>query len=322
MDHLEWNVDADRDGKILHPLAVIGTNSWGSGVYEKVIRGNAVGMEGFAETIEEAKRNGLVIFDTARDYGTGKCPKILGELASDEICFSSKYTPVLRYKKGQVLKSVEKDLKDFKRDYIDIYWLHMPNDIEKNLKEMIALYRQGKIKHIGVSNFNLAECRQAKRILDAENIPLYGVQNHYSILCRDWEKNGLVEWCHKNGILFWAWSSLEGGFLAGTGKISGIMGLLGNRKAKNFVPIYEVMEKIGRNHGFSMSQVAISYCVAKQIVPMCGCRRKKRVAELAEASKTCLTDDEIKEIERVTSEHSKMKNFGSDIFRFAVRKKQ
>lgn len=178
------NADTDRNEQILHPRAVIGTNSWGSGAYEKVMRGSAVGMDGFRETMEAAKRNRLVIFDTARDYGNGKCPKILGELATDEICLSSKYTPFRRYKEGQVFCSVEKDLADFKRTYIDIYWLHMPNDIEKNLKEIIALYRQGKIRHIGVSNFNLKECRQAKSILDAENIPLYGVQNHYSILCR------------------------------------------------------------------------------------------------------------------------------------------
>ena len=310
----------ERREQLLHPRAVIGTNSWGSGAYEKAMRGCAVGMDGFRETMDEAKKDGIVIFDTARDYGNGKCPKILGEIATDEICLSSKYTPFRRYRKGQVFESVAKDLADFKRSYIDIYWLHMPNDIEENLKEIIELYRQGKIRHIGVSNFNLNECRETKRILDAEGIPLYGVQNHYSILCRDWEKNGLVDWCHKNGVLFWAWSSLEGGLLAGPVKISGIMGMFGRGKAKKFAPLYEVMEKIGKDHNLTISQVAMSYCVTKQIVPMCGCRRKKRVAELAEAVKTYLTEDEIRAIERVTEEH-KMKNLGSDVFRFAVRKK-
>ena len=97
------------------------------------MRGNAVGMEGFRATVYAARRNGITIFDTARDYGNGKCPKILGELATDEICISSKYTPFRKYRKGQVFDAVEKDLRDFQRNYIDIYWLHMPNDIEKNL---------------------------------------------------------------------------------------------------------------------------------------------------------------------------------------------
>lgn len=122
----------------------------------------------------------------------------------------------------------------------------------------------GKIRHIGVSNFNLKECQKAKNILEAENIPLYGVQNHYSILCRDWEQNGLIEWCHENGILFWARSSLEGGLLAGPVKISGIMGLFGKGKAKKFAPLYDVMGRIGKTHDLCLSQVAISYCVTKK----------------------------------------------------------
>lgn len=197
----------------------------------------------------------------------------------------------------------------------------MPNDIEKNLEEIIALCKMGKIRHIGVSNFNLKECQKAKNILEAENIPLYGVQNHYSILCRDWEQNGLIEWCHENGILFWAWSSLEGGLLAGLVKISGIMGLFGKGKAKKFAPLYDVMGRIGEAHDLCLSQVAISYCVTKGIVPMCGCRREQRVDELATAIRVKLTESEIKEIDRVTEKY-KMRNLGSDVFRFAVRKKQ
>ena len=308
-----------RTERILHPRAVIGTNSWGSSIYERVMRGSTVGVEGFRETIREAKKHGIFLFDTARDYGNGKCPQILGDLASNDICLSSKYTPFRRYRKGQIWKSVEKDLNDFKRPYIDVYWLHMPNDIEENLNEMIALYRKGKIRHIGVSNFNQKECEKAKQILDAEHIPLYGVQNHYSILCRDWEKNGLVEWCHNNNILFWAWSSLEGGLLAGPVKISGIMGLFGKGKAKKFAPLYDVMRKIGENHNLDLSQVAISYCVTKQIGPVCGCRRKERVAQLAQAAAVTLTDDEMDQIEQVTQKHN-LKNLGSDVFRFAVRK--
>ena len=43
-----------------------------------------------------------------------------------------------------------KDLDDFKRDYVDIYWLHLPTDIEKHLLEIIELYKEKKIRYIGV----------------------------------------------------------------------------------------------------------------------------------------------------------------------------
>ena len=73
----------------------------------------------------------------------------------------------------------------FKREYVDIYWLHLPTDIEPHMKEIIALAKEGKIRHIGVSNFNLDECKTARRILEKTGMKLYGVQNHYSIISRE-----------------------------------------------------------------------------------------------------------------------------------------
>lgn len=103
------------------------------------------------------------------------------------------------------IKSIKKDLTDFHREYVDIYWLHLPNDMEDNLKEMIKLYNEGKIHNIGISNFNLEECKRAKSILDHAGIPLYGVQNHYSLINREWERKGVIAWCKEHGINFWAW---------------------------------------------------------------------------------------------------------------------
>lgn len=57
------------------------------------------------------------------------------------------------------------------RDYVDIYWLHLPTDIEKHLLEIIELYKEKKIRYIGVSNFNLEECKKAKNILEKNGIP-------------------------------------------------------------------------------------------------------------------------------------------------------
>ena len=71
---------------------------------------------------------------------------------------------------GWVRKSLMKDLDDFKRDYVDIYWLHLPTDIEDHLLEIIELYNEGKIKYVGVSNFTLEECKKSKDILEKHNI--------------------------------------------------------------------------------------------------------------------------------------------------------
>ena len=77
------------------------------------------------------------------------------EIGKDQVIISAKYTPLTHYKRNCVRKSLEKDLADFRRSYVDIYWLHLPTDIEQHLAEIIELYKEGKICNIGVSNFTL-----------------------------------------------------------------------------------------------------------------------------------------------------------------------
>lgn len=301
--------------------AIVGTNSWGSKAYGKVLRGSSVDKETLRQTVKEAMDKELVIFDTAQDYGLGMSQKLIGELCPEGAVISAKYTPGTKYTFGQVRRSFEKDLKDLRREYVDIYWLHLPNCIEQNLSEMIELYKEGRIGNIGISNFTLDECKRAKKLLDAAGVPLFGVQNHYSILTRDWEKNGLVGWCRENGIQFWAWAVLEEGLLVPPkkgGRLSAMKLVFLNRQSK-LLPLYKKMHIIGRRHGISAAQVAMAFCSSKGIVPICGCRKPYQIDDLAAAVNVQLTDKEIKALEQ-TADSTGVKILGADVFRFAVRK--
>lgn len=306
---------------ILKPSAVVGTNSWGSAAYGKMLRGESVGVDTIRACFERAKEKGLLIFDLAQDYGLGKAQKMIGEFGTEDVIISAKFTPTGSYKSGQVRKSFEKDLQDFNRDYVDIYWLHLPSDIEANLSEIIDLYKEGKIKHIGISNFTLEECVKAKAILDKAGIPLYGVQNHYSLINREWEKNGLVDWCFRNGISFWAWAVLEEGMLTDPKvktKMS-LMKLMFNRKKRKLHSLYQLMEKVGEAHGITIPQVAMAFCSSKGIVPVCGCRKPYQVDQLQDAVSVTLSDSEIKSLEN-EADKLNVKILGADMFRFAVKK--
>ncbi|WP_295157542.1 aldo/keto reductase [uncultured Ruminococcus sp.] len=307
--------------------AVIGTNSWGGKAYGKAIRGSYVENGVIKDAMREAEKQGLRIYDHARDYGLGKAQKMFGkftqELGCGDIIVSAKYTPFTHYKKNCVRKSLEKDLADLKCEYIDIYWLHLPTDIEEHLTEIIELYHEGKIKHIGVSNFTLEECRLSKAILDRAGISLYGVQNHYSLISREWEKNGLLDWCKENGVSFWAWAVLEEGMLTDPRvktKFS-LLKIFMDRQKRKMRELYRVMIAVAKRHDITVPQVAEAYCANKGIVPICGCRKPKQVKELAEAVRVKLTAGEMRRLEEA-ADKSGAKVMGPDIFRFAVLKKR
>lgn len=306
---------------ILDPSAVIGTNSWGSAAYGVMVRGSYVDDDVIKSAMRTANECDLKIYDLARDYGFGKAQKMIGEFGTENIYISAKYTPFSGYKQGCVRKSLEKDLLDFRRDHVDIYWLHLPTDIEPHLKEIIGLVKEGKIHHVGVSNFDLDECRLAKRILEDAGLKLYGVQNHYSIISREWEKNGLLAWCRENGISFWAWAVLEEGMLTDPRmKTKGsVMKLIFSRQKRKLRRLYQVMIKTADAHGITVPQVAIAFCACKGIVPLCGCRKPKQVQELAQAVKIQLTPQEISLLE-AAADRANAKIMGPDLFRPFVKK--
>ena len=314
--------DENINKTVLTPKAVIGTNSWGSAAYEKIIRGSVVDNDTLKEAMRIAVESKLLFVDSARDYGFGKGPKLIGMCCPKDIMISSKYTPFTKFKSGQVRQSVEKDLKDFGRKSIEVYWLHMPNDIPQYMEELIELYREGKIGNIGVSNFNLQECKLAKSILDKAGIPLYGVQNHYSLIDREWEKNGLLSWCGENGVQFWAWAVLEEGILTGPkqqGEKFAIMKAIYSRKRRKLNRLFALMKKVAERHDMTIPQVAISFVANKGIVPICGCRKPYQVEQLKVAADTKLSEAEMRKLEEVADELN-VKVLGPDMFRFAVRK--
>lgn len=305
---------------IMNPKAVIGTNSWGSTAYGKLLRGSSVDESAIQKSLQTAKKKDLLIFDLAQDYGLGKTQKMIGRFGTKDIYLSSKFTPFRKYQQGQVIKSLERDLSEFKRTYVDIYWLHLPMDIEENLNEIITLYKERRIHNIGISNFTLEECKKAKSILDSAGVPLYGVQNHYSLINREWEERGVVAWCKENDILFWGWAILEEGMLTDPNiKTSkSVMKLLFDKKKKKLYPLYELMSAIGHQYRLTIPQVATAFCSSKGIVPVCGCRKSYQVEQLAQAVNIRLSDEEIKQLE-YEADKTNVKILGADIFRFMVR---
>ena len=149
------------------------------------------------------------------------------------------------------------------------------------------------------------------------------MQNHFSIICREWEKNGLLQWCKDYGISFWGWAVLEEGLLVDP-RIpkKSTMKFAFKRKVKKLTGLYKVMIKVAERHDIKVPQVAMAFCAAKGVVPMCGCRKPEQVAELAEAARVVLTSGEIKRLEEA-ADAANVKIMGADIFRpFVLKSKK
>ena len=73
---------------ILEPKAIVGTNSWGSAAYGKVLRGESVDRATIRQCYEKAKETDLLIFDLAQDYSLGKAQKMIGDFGTADIYVS------------------------------------------------------------------------------------------------------------------------------------------------------------------------------------------------------------------------------------------
>lgn len=153
-------------------------------------------------------------------------------------------------------------------------------------------------------------------------IPLFGVQNHYSLIDREWEKKGLLSWCKENEVQFWAWAVLEEGGSTGPKQKDekfAIMKAIYSRKRRKLNHLFTLMKEVGKNHDLTIPRVAISFVANKGIVPICGCRKPYQVEQLGVAANTKLSETEMKQLEAVADELN-VKVLGPDLFRFAVWK--
>ena len=199
----------------------LGTWAWGAGAFGgDAVFGSKTDVENLKPVFDAAMKNGLNLWDTATVYGMGESEKILGSFVAGEkredVEVSTKFTPQLaEVYENSVEKMALASIDRMGIDYIDMYWIHNPMDVERWTPGLIPLLQSGKVKRVGVSNHNIAEIRRANEILGEAGFKVSAVQNHFSLLYRSSEKGGVLDYCKENGIEFWAYMVLEQGALSG-----------------------------------------------------------------------------------------------------------
>lgn len=291
------------------PKIAMGVWAWGNdGTF-----GDNYTAADLKDVYEAAMKNGLNLWDTAVVYGMGTSEKILGELtqgtSNDDLILSTKFTPQLEDGTPESMQNmINGSMERLHTDFIDVYWIHNPMDVEKYTPMLIPLARSGQIGAIGVSNHSLAEIKRANEILGTVGLKVSAVQNHFSILNRSSEESGILDYCKENGITFYAYMVLEQGALSGKYDTAHPFPA-GSERGKTYNPMMGKIEKltaelkkIGDAHGISVAQTATAWAIAKGTLPIIGVTKVHHVEDAAKTAAVTLTADEMAQMEKAADE--------------------
>lgn len=275
-------------------------------------------------TIQHALDLGINWIDTAAVYGFGHAEEIVaralhGRSDRPYIFTKGSRTPTAdgkiagNLKAASLRKEVEASLRRLQVDVIDLYQIHWPDpdaDIEEGWTTLARLRDEGKIRHIGVSNFNVQQLSRAQRIA-----PISSLQPSYSLLKRDVEKEEL-EFCLQHNIGVIVYSPMASGLLTGTWNEQRVKDLPSTdwrSRSADYTPprlhrnmaLAETLASIGRSHGRSAGEVAIAWTLRHPAVTaaIVGGRHPAQVDEIIGAGDFRLDDQEIGQIEAYVQEH-------------------
>lgn len=295
------------------PKIALGTWSWGTGsVGGDQVFGNHLTSEDLNPVFDAAMKAGINCWDTAPVYGMGSSESILGEFVTqyprEEIILSTKFTPQIAGTSEYPIEAMlNGSLERLETDYIDIYWIHNPTDAPKWVSGLIPLLQNGKIKSVGVSNHNLSQIKQANDILAKAGFRISAVQNHYSLLYRSSEDAGILDYCTKNDIVFFAYMVLEQGALSGKYNTNHPLpegsgrGETYNKQLPQLEQLINAMKAIGDSKNASVSQIALAWAIAKKTLPIVGVTKPLHIEEAIGAATIILQEEEIEKLEELAA---------------------
>ena len=168
--------------------------------------------------LRSALEVGYTHFDTAEMYASGHTEELLGrairqsEIKRESLFITSKVL-ASHLKYDDVLKACDNSLKRLSMDFIDLYLIHWPQSgmkLEETFRALNKLVHDKKVRHLGVSNFNLKLLQQSRELCET---PLVTNQVPYSLSDRSYAKNGVLEYCQQNNILLTAYEPVDKGHL-------------------------------------------------------------------------------------------------------------
>ena len=304
----------------------LGTMTFGesAGIY-KAIAG--VDQKGADDLITASIDAGINFFDTADVYSAGQSEKALGQslknlnIARKDVVLATKvYSRMgpgrneVGASRGHIMDAIEGSLRRLQTDHIDLYQIHA-NDyvtpIEETLRALDTLVTHGKVRYIGVSNWQAWKIARARGISECKNLARFDtLQAYYSIAGRDLERElGPLLEAEKIGLL--VWSPLAGGLLSGKFSRDN-QKPEGSRRSEFDFPIVDkertwkildVMAPIAKAHACSPARISLAWLLTKPVVTsvILGAKRLDQLQDNLAAADFKLTEEEVKQLDEVSA---------------------
>ncbi len=262
-------------------------------------------LEESKATVHRAYELGINFFDTADIYGPGDSEVILGEalkearIPRDEIFVASKCSivfpgmnPDYEYKAydlspDYIKASCEASLKRLGMDYIDLYQPHRidylthPAETARALDDLKA---EGKIRHVGVSNYTVAEIRALATYTRLESL-----QTQYSLLFLEPLETGLAATCQEHTMAILPWSPLHKGVLTGARSLPH-----DDWQRQREAGIVAQLQPFAEAYGVTLGQLALAWLMQQPgpVIPLVGTANPDHIAEATAAVDVVLDRDD------------------------------
>jgi aryl-alcohol dehydrogenase-like predicted oxidoreductase len=287
-----------RDGP---DVTVICLGTWGLGggmgsIEEKIA----------IRTVHAALDAGTNFIDTAEAYLTSEA--MLGKALAgrrDRVVLATKLSR--DHSRQHIRVAIENSLTQLRTDYIDLYQIHHPDPrwpIADTMAELGKLKDEGKVRHLGVSNFSVVQVAEA-----AAYGPITSSQPRYSMLFRTVEED-MLPYCLEHGVGVMVYAALARGLLTGKYPASHRFAD-GDARATNpaltgavreaAVEICRRLAPWARDHGYTMAQLAIAWAVANPAVTsaICGAKTPAQAVENCKAGRWHLSEQDMAEIDEL-----------------------
>jgi aryl-alcohol dehydrogenase-like predicted oxidoreductase len=269
------------------------------------------------EAINRALDLGVNWIDTAAIYGLGHSEEVVAKALKGRSSRPYIFTKcsMIWNEKGEISRSlkadsvrreVEASLRRLDIETIDLYQIHWPNpdsDIEEGWTTLSKLKDEGKVRYIGVSNFNVEQLKRVQEIA-----PVTSLQPPYSLVKSDVEKE-ILPFCKENNIGVIVYSPMQSGLLTGKmtpERIANFPDDDWRRKSDEFqeprlsrnLKLVEVLQNIGQQHDRSPGEVAIAWTLNNRAVTaaIVGARNPKQVEGIIGAGDFRLNQQELDQI--------------------------